>query len=79
MKRKAQTSKKTKSAACPYYLFASGFAASVMGLGLGVAFGFGAQKSGEAAATSAGGLLRSGRKWLMIVSDPCTESATTFK
>jgi hypothetical protein len=44
------------------YCFASGLAASAFGLGFGAALGFGVQKSGETAATSAGGLLSSGRK-----------------
>jgi hypothetical protein len=65
--------------ACSYYFLVSGFAASVIGLGLGAAFGFGVQKSGEAATMSTGGLLSSGRKRVIIVSDPCTDSATIFK
>lgn len=48
------------------YYFASGFAGSVIGLGLGAIFSFGVQKSGEAATTSASGLLSSGKNMTAV-------------
>ena len=46
---------------------------------LGCHFGLGVQKSGAAVVTSAGGLLNSGRKWLITVSVPSTLSANILR
>jgi hypothetical protein len=59
------------------YWLSAGVAA--LGFGFAAMGGLGLQKAGLAATTASGGLLNSGRKWLMIVSELASVSWTPLR